>query len=74
MSEETKKDFPQNLELIPLSEWNNYYTYPTQGSLRQLVFRENSNGFNKVLRRIGKRIYIKTSEFFKWVEETNKNI
>ena len=59
-------------ELIPLSKWNDYYDYPTVGTLRQLVFYENSNGFSKVIRRIGCRIYIKVSAFFEWVEETNK--
>lgn len=60
------------LELIPLSKWNDYFEYPTVGSLRQLVFYEHENGFGKVIRRIGKRIYIKTADFFKWVEETNR--
>ena len=60
------------MELIPLSKWNDYYDYPTVGSLRQLVFFGNSNGFNKVIRRIGCRIYIKVSAFFDWVEYTNK--
>ncbi len=67
------QEVQKNMELIPLSKWNDYYDYPTVGALRQLVFYEDTNGFNKVVRRVGKRIYIKTSEFFKWVEETNKN-
>lgn len=60
-------------ELIPLTKWNDYYDYPTVGTLRQLVFYEHSNGFSKVIRRIGCRIYIKVSAFFEWVEETNRN-
>ena len=58
-------------ELIPVSEFNNFYAYPTVGSLRQLIFYNTDNFVNKVIRRIGKRLYIKAPAFFEWVEETN---
>lgn len=59
------------LDLVPLSRFNEYYDYPTIGALRQLLFY-NTNGFeDKVIRRVGKRIYIKISEFKSWIEETN---
>ena len=59
-------------ELIPVSKWNEYYDFPTVGALRQLIFYKDKNGFNRVIRIVGKRIYIKVSEFFKWVEDTNR--
>ena len=58
-------------ELIPLSEWNNYYSFPSVGALRQLVFY-NKAGFNKVVRKISGRLYIKVSDFNQWVEENGK--
>ena len=58
--------------LIPVSKWNDFHPYPTVKALRQLIFFKEQNGFNKVLRKIGGRIYIHESEFFKWVEETGK--
>ena len=58
--------------LIPIPEWNNYYSYPTQGGLRSLVFNARKNGFEKVIRRIGGRVLIKEDAFFEWVEDTNK--
>ena len=61
-----------NQELIPLTKWNDYYDYPTVGTLRQLVYFEATNGFSKVIRRIGSRIYLKVSAFFVWLEETNR--
>lgn len=61
-----------NQELIPLTKWNDYFDYPTIGTLRQLVYFEATNGFSKVIRRIGSRIYLKVSAFFEWVEETNR--
>lgn len=61
----------KNLELIPLAKWNDFYAYPTVPALRMLVLRQYTNGFSKVIRKIGHRIYIKPSEFFKWVDEQN---
>ena len=57
--------------LIPVTKWNDYYDYPKLGGLRALVFNEDKNGFNKVVRRIGRRVLIKEDAFFEWVEENN---
>lgn len=58
-------------KLILLTDWNNYFDYPTLGTLRKLVFNEEANGFHKVIRRIKSRILINVQEFFKWIDETN---
>ena len=67
-----EKIFTENtLDLVPLSRFNEYYDYPTVGALRQLLFY-NTDGFeDKVIRRVGKRIYIKISALMSWIEETN---
>lgn len=61
----------QPTRLIPLSKWNQYHDFPTISSLRHLVFFEEQNGFNKVIRRIGKKIYLCERSFFEWVNEQN---
>ena len=62
----------ENCGLIPVSKWNDFHPYPTVKSLRQIIFFKKKNGFAKVLRKIGGRLYIVENEFFKWVEETGK--
>ena len=57
--------------LIPVTEWNKYHSWPPLGGLRHLVFYESENGFNKVVRRAGRRVLIDESEFFKWVSAQN---
>ena len=57
--------------LIPVTKWNDYYDYPKLGGLRALIFNEHTNGFDKVIRRIGRRVLIKEDAFFQWVEENN---
>lgn len=57
------------LNLVPVSKFNNYYMYPTLGSIRQLIF-SNKNGFRDVvIRCIGKRLYIKLDALSQWVED-----
>ena len=59
-------------KIIPVSKWAEKFSYPTVGSIRQLIFHDTNNFNEKVLRRIGKRLYINIPAFFDWVEETNK--
>ena len=60
----------QNMDLVLVSEWNNYFEYPRLNSFRQMIFH-NKYGIDKCIRRIGGRIYVKVAEFFKWLEEQN---
>ena len=45
--------------------------YPNIGGLRQLIFHEETNGFNKVIRRINSRVFINVEAFYKWVDGIN---
>ena len=69
MTEQTQTTIP---ELIPVSEFNLFFAYPTIGSLRQLIFYDTDNFVEKVIRRIGKRLYVKVPAFFEWVEQSNR--
>lgn len=64
MTESTNK-------LIPLSEWSKFHPWPPIGGLRHLVFYSKTNGFDKVIKRVGRRVLIDESAFFMWVEEQN---
>ncbi|WP_273361024.1 hypothetical protein [Simplicispira suum] len=57
--------------LIPLTDWNQYHAWPPIGGLRHLVFFERTNGFDKVVRRVGRRVLIDEASFFAWVDSTN---
>ena len=41
------------------------------GGLRHLVFHADRNGFDKVVKRAGRRVLIDEEAFFEWVEEQN---
>jgi hypothetical protein len=52
--------------LIPVPDWNKYHDWPPIGGLRHLIFHAKRNGFDRVLRRIGRRILIDEAAFFDW--------
>jgi hypothetical protein len=54
--------------LIPLTDWNQHHAWPPIGGLRHLVFFERTNGFDTVVRRIGRRVLIDEAAFFAWVD------
>ena len=54
--------------LVPASDWNKLHAWPPNGGLRHLIFNANSNGFNVVIRRVGRRVLIDEQAFFSWVE------
>ena len=44
----------------------------TEGGIRALIFRAESNGFNICIRRIGRKILISKSAFSRWIEAQNE--
>jgi hypothetical protein len=56
---------------IPASDWQKHHSWPPTGGLRYLIFNAKTNGFDKVIRRVGKRVLINETAFFEWVEEQN---
>ena len=59
--------------LIPAARWNDHHVWPPIGGLRHLIFHANSNGFKRVIRRVGGRVLIDEAEFFRWVDEQNNS-
>jgi hypothetical protein len=58
--------------LIPVPKWNLYHDWPPQGGLRHLIFFAKTNGFDRVIKRAGRRVLIDETAFFQWVESNNR--
>lgn len=58
-------------DLVPVSKWQETFSYPSKSALRKLIFNAETNNFNKVIKRLGNRLYISISAFNIWVEEQN---
>lgn len=59
-------------DLIPLSKFNDFYSFPSASALRVMLFR-NQNNVASIQRKIGSRIYISISAFKEWLEIQNNN-
>lgn len=44
------------------------YPFLTEGGLRHLIFFKDSNGFNKVIRKLGTRVLIKESALLEYID------
>lgn len=40
--------------------------------LRHLIFNSNDNGFDHVVKRVGRRVLIDEEAFYEWVEKQNQ--
>lgn len=55
--------------LLTVPQWGKHHDWPPVGGLRHLIFYAASNGFDKVIRRVGRRVLIDEAAFFEWVGE-----
>ena len=63
----------QSNRFIPVNEWNDFYPWPTQGSIRvRICDAENGRGdasFLDCIIRIGRRVLIDENRFVEWVRK-----
>ncbi len=65
------KETNDQSRLLALTDWPKHHAWPPLGGLRHLVHNAKHNGFDKVIRRVGRRVLINETAFFEWVEEQN---
>lgn len=56
-------------KLIPVTKWSDFHPWPNTAGLRHLIFNAHQNGFDAVIRRIGRRVLIDENSFFKWADK-----
>lgn len=47
------------------------FGFISESGLRYLIFHADKNGFNKVIKRIGRKVLIDYQSFQEWIEEIN---
>jgi len=58
----------QPYEILTVKLFSQKHPAFSEASLRHLIFYARSNGFDKCLRRAGRKILILESEFFVWLD------
>lgn len=56
-------------EYVTVAQLSQRYPAFTQGSIRWLIFNANSNGFSKVIRRIGRKVVLSLSAWKAFLDE-----
>ena len=74
MAAATQQQNQTSTRLIPVPEWNKHHSWPPQGGLRHLIFNEETNGFKKAFKRVGRRVLIDEAAFFECVDAQNKAV
>ena len=60
-------------KLIPLVKWNEHFPDPSIKALRNLVYKKDFNGFDKVIVKRGSRVLLDVDEYFKWAKNNRQN-
>jgi hypothetical protein len=74
MSNATSPSTPsaETTRLIPLTKWPEFHPWPSVAGLRSMVFNAKKSGFEGCIVRVGSRILINETKFFKWCESQPK--
>lgn len=59
-------------EYLSVAQLSERYPAFSQNSIRWLIFNGKTNGFNKVVRKIGKKVILSLHEFKKFIEEQSR--
>ena len=59
-------------EYVTVSQLAQRYPAFSEGSIRWLIFNGEKNGFNKVVRKLGRKVILNLREFRAFLEEQTK--
>lgn len=63
---------PQSNNLFTVKQFAQQKGFISEAGLRYLIFHADKNGFNKVIKRIGRKVLIDYNAFEEWLEDINK--
>lgn len=63
---------PPRRRLIPVPDWGKYHPWPPIGGLRHLIFHAETNGFSTAFKRVGRRVLVDETAFWRCVEHQNE--
>lgn len=61
----------EKTNLIPLTKWNEFHSFPSVKSLRMKIYYNQNNFVDEVVERDGKRILINEKKYFEWHKKYN---
>ncbi len=59
-------------QLYSVAEMVQRHGFLSEGQLRKLIFNSNTNGFDEVILRLGRKVLINEDKFFEWLDNKNQ--
>ena len=59
---------PTLTRYFTVQQWTEHNPWPSLGGLRHLIFYAKDNGFESVIRRVGRRVLIDEVAFHAWID------
>lgn len=66
------KETEHPTRLLTVNQFVEAHPFTTHGGLRHIIFNAETNGFKKVIKRMGRKVLIDEKIFFQWVNEQNE--
>lgn len=60
--------------LLTVKQFSAKHSAFPEGGMRYRIFHADKNGFNRCVRRVGSKVLIDESEFFKWINDQNGGV
>ena len=54
---------------LTVRQWTEQEPWPPLGGLRHLIFHAEQNGFDAVIRRVGRTIVLDRAKFLSWIDQ-----
>jgi hypothetical protein len=55
--------------ILPISDWNKYYQWPTVNGMRKRFAQRKEFGYESAFFKEGKRVLVRVNEFWKCLEK-----
>lgn len=72
LTENKNQENPKD-KLYSVKQWAETHDFLTEGAIRALIFNAKKNGFDRVVKRIGGRVFISENAFYQWVDDIQAN-
>ncbi len=60
--------------LLTVKQFCQRHAWATPGGIRHLIFYGSSNGFDKCIRRLGRRVLLDEAQVFEWLDRKNESV
>lgn len=69
LESQKKTELKKPVEWVQLTKWREYSSFPSYGTMRNIVNRRSKNGASEFLSVINGRFYVNVEKFYDWLKK-----